>query len=204
MNSIVTVASLAASTAVAAPSMINPDQPLMDLLAELKAAIATQHAADAVSERAHDQWTSARPSEPAFPEPPAELAEKWANIRFGELKLLAAEHPQNPLVLWDQSSESERDPVAVARWQAQSDALKLKFRVEEMEDEVQRCYDDKMEIYDDLMALPAQTPAGLAIKLEAGDLVGMSDDGAFIEHFRADIRRLAGQTHVEASLAPAA
>ena len=38
-----------------------------------------------------------------------------------------------------------------------------------------------MEIHEEMMEIPAYTAAGLFIKLPAGDVVYLSDDGAWIE-----------------------
>ena len=54
-----------------------------------------------------------------------------------------------------------------------------------------RAYECKMRIYDDLMAIRAQTPAGLLMKLEAGDLVHLTDEADFLDSLRDDIRHLA-------------
>jgi hypothetical protein len=161
MNTVVTVASLASATAVAAPAVgNNSDQRLVDLFAKLKAAAAKQNEADAATERAIDKFRALRPPKPEGSKPPAEFAE-YETITGGELKLLEATVPEHPLVVWFRDQDGRKDP-AQDQWEERCYVLRIECGIADAEAAGDARYSDKMDIYDKLIATPVSTAAGLA------------------------------------------
>lgn len=192
--------------AVASPSIVNPDQHLVDLFAELKIAADNQAAADQVNDRAHKKFRSMRPPVPLLSELPAEMAELWQGLGVVDIDRMEKAFPEHPLIVWyqGQKEKDKQDEPAREQLRARELELRVECGLDDKNATADEAYDDKMEIYDELIKVPAWTVAGLLIKVEAGDLVHLADEPDFIDSIREDIKRLAAsqQAHADATLAP--
>jgi hypothetical protein len=180
------------TAALAATAGDHPDAALFELERELAEALARQDEAEArLNERADesDRLKASWPL-PAEPQPPAAFADLWPNVTGAQLAVLPSDHP---LIVWLKETEAER----CEHWDEKS--RRFHHCLEQSGyNKAQTAFDEAVaEAHDVGLAMcdiPARTAAGILVKVNAVDALGLEDDHEdFWESICDDIRAMAGK-----------
>jgi hypothetical protein len=200
-----TAAALAVTSLPAEPSS-HPDEALFALEREFDAAARVKELAVRVCTKAEKKAAKASGPRPIMPHDweviktkmPDDIAALHSaalqNIRFGDA-LDMKWHPE-PVRAYYAARSEERAKVKAAweEWDAKWRAALKQFDCERLEEEYEARLDELHAIGGRIFETPAKTIEGVAVKLRAGDALGLQDftDDVVLDSVAADIKRLAG------------
>ena len=182
------VAALSAAPAAALASSTDLDRDLRAACAAFDRATEQMRRAGRLMDQISASYEA--PPKPAICEPPSELKVLWSKITTRDFEALADDHP---LRVWERTTRKSRDSADSA-WRAECKRLRDHHGYTAAADAWEQTCDDLFGAFKRVMTMPANSLAGLALKVRVVD----ARDGENEDYkdgwlsVAVDIRRLQG------------
>jgi hypothetical protein len=163
------LAGVASVPALSLPAIAadHPDAKLLALGRKLEAKNTETAEAFARYSEIDDRWTAMMPTSQKMPEPPQWYQDAMASLTVSQVGSIPEDHP---VIVWNRENEKHRRAILDAH-EAELTRLSDELGLDDAHAEWEELFEELWEIAREVWEIPARTPAGLALKLRAAELV---------------------------------